>query len=234
MFSRSCITKNIYFIHSSQSSTNCACDSEQVTYVISGLAKFIKLDKGYFFMIITFMEIIDIIIMTFAIGFIFSDFMGKMLYSVGIRITSFYKLILYSSFITAPGIVLHEMGHKFVALILGIPAVFHASYIWLGIGIILKFLSFPFIFFVPGYVEHGTTTPLAGSFVAFAGPFMNLLMWIVPKLFLKNRRIARNKKWHVTLTLTSRINIFLFIFNMLPIPPFDGFHVFYGLFKTLF
>ena len=34
--------------------------------------------------------------------------------------------------------------------------------------------------------------------------------------------------------LTKQINIFLFIFNMLPIPPLDGFSVFRNLIVMLF
>jgi Zn-dependent protease len=32
----------------------------------------------------------------------------------------------------------------------------------------------------------------------------------------------------------KQINMFLFILNMIPIPGFDGFNVFYQLFKALF
>ena len=40
------------------------------------------------------------------------------------------------------------------------------------------------------------------------------------------------KKFNPALLLTSRINMFLFIFNMLPIPGFDGSKVFTGLIQA--
>ena len=42
------------------------------------------------------------------------------------------------------------------------------------------------------------------------------------------------RKQIVALHLTKIINLWLFIFNMLPIPPLDGSKVFYHLFQTIF
>lgn len=185
-------------------------------------------------MLITLWEIFDIIIMTLAIGFIFSDFIRQAAYSAGIHFKKYMNIISFSILVAAPGIVLHEMGHKFISLILGIPAVFHAAYVWLGIGVLLKLFGSPFVFFVPGYVSHPIVSPQTGALIAFFGPLMNLLLWLIAYLLLKYDSFKKSRKWRLALEFTKKINMFLFIFNMIPIPPFDGYHVFYGLFKIIF
>lgn len=199
---------------------------------------------------LSFMEIIDIFLMTFGIGFIFID-IYRQLYPTkyqNIHIVTKagfagfnFKEILMSGLMVAPGIILHEMGHKFVAIALGIQAVFHAAYIWLFAGILIKLSGFPFIFFVPGYVSHTTTTYGQNALISIAGPAMNFILWGLASLFLMyiNKNHANKKlmkkyhKWIPFLLLTKRINMFLFVFNMLPIPPFDGYHFFHSLYYLI-
>lgn len=192
-------------------------------------------------MIFSFQEIIDIVIMSLAIGYIFHDIFGRAVHrregydplthhKRGFDWDSFRFAVL----VTAPAVILHEFGHKFVAMSFGFNATFHAAYFWLFVGIMLKLLNFGFVFFVPAYVAYsGGALPLQGSMIAFAGPFVNLLLWIIPLVILRqNLRMKSVVKSF--LFLTSRINMFLFIFNMLPIPPFDGYHVFNGLAAVFF
>lgn len=183
----------------------------------------------------TITEFLDIVVMTLAVGFIFSSFFEKF------RRHEYYdpikerskslnlKPLLFSLYFTAPAIVLHELAHKFTALSFGLNAEFHAAYAWLGLGILLKLINFPFIFFVPGYVSiHGSTSPLNYAITAFAGPFLNMMLWLCPAYLAKRNIFAKHRNM---LLLTSRINMFLFIFNMLPIPGFDGSGVLTGLVK---
>jgi Zn-dependent protease len=70
---------------------------------------------------------------------------------------------------------------------------------------------------------------------AFAGPAVNLVLFLATFLLLKSRSFVKNNKKYVPLLfITSRINIFLFIFNMLPIPMFDGWKVYSGLIGAFF
>ena len=81
---------------------------------------------------------------------------------------------------------------------------------------------------VPAYVSiFGDGTALQYSLIAFAGPFVNLFLWIGSLIILKTMKIKH--RYIPLLVLTSRINMFLFIFNMIPIPGFDGYKVFSGL-----
>ena len=188
--------------------------------------------------LITFGEIIDLVLMTLFVGYIFSGI-------IPVRREHYEPLIHYrrgfdfeglkfAIMATAPAIILHELAHKFVALGFGLDAVFYAfyrSYFTLVLGIftiISKLTGFGFMFFVPGFVGiSGNGTNLQFTLTAFAGPFVNLVLWLGAWYLLKYR--IYKKKHYLLLLLTQRINMFLFIFNMLPLPGFDGYKVFAGL-----
>jgi len=179
-------------------------------------------------------EIIDIIIMTFAVGYIFYDAIrvpredyDPLNYLGGFDWNQLY----ISALIVAPGIVLHEFAHKIMAMLFGLNATFNAAYLFLGLGLLLKFLNFGFIFFVPAYVSiYGNASPLAFGIVAVAGPFTNLLIWGVCSILLKYKKI--NRKLVPALILAKKINLFLFVFNILPIPGFDGYKFFVSIINT--
>ena len=191
--------------------------------------------------LITFGEIIDIVVMTIAIGYIFSRFFRREP-KEGYDPLTYYKKntlvedIKFGAMIAAPAVVLHELAHKFVAMGFGASATLHAPGLF-GIPygmyllvILLIHLNFPIIFFVGGYVSHGFLPPLQSSLVAFAGPFTNLLLWLAGMSLIKYKLIDR--KYYRTIGLMAKLNLFFFIFNMIPIPGFDGFHVFRGLIQA--
>lgn len=192
--------------------------------------------------LISLMEIIDIIIMTAALGAIFSIFLQRFIRPkhfgpIERKFGIDWKSFKFAMIVTAPAIILHELGHKFFAVGFGLEATFHAAYLWLGFGLILALMQTGIIFFVPAYVSilnpaNTPTPPLTFSIIAFAGPLMNLILWLGTGLYLKYGKI--NKKYLPLVILTKKINMFLFIFNMLPIPGFDGFKVYQGLIQTIF
>lgn len=179
--------------------------------------------------------------MTVAVGYIFSDMFKTKIYS-STRLNLSYGYFDWKSFkmaciVTAPAIVLHELSHKFVALSFGLQATFHAAYFWLFLGVVLKSLRFPFIFFIPGYVRIGCAQLICNiiayrsSLIAFAGPFANLVLYLISYGLLK---INLKKKYYLPIYFTKQINLFLFILNLVPLPGFDGYKVFEGLFQTIF
>ncbi len=195
----------------------------------------------------TLQEIVDLVIMTVFIGYLFSDFFKpkamtpEMVYARYERKRSWFDWdrIWFAAAVTAPGIILHEMGHKFMAMAFGLGATFHAFYansttLFFGVlALMAKLMNFGFFFIVPGFVSITPGgTNLQQALIAFAGPGVNLLIWFVTWLLLRFRKFDR--KWTEILVLTKRINLFLFIFNMLPIPMFDGFHFFYYLYHAFF
>ncbi|MBI1969957.1 hypothetical protein HYS48_04650 [Candidatus Woesearchaeota archaeon] len=188
-------------------------------------------------------ELFDIVLMTLFVGYIFSgawkrhrphehnydplEYYRKMKFGMD------WHDLKFSMLVTAPAIIVHELLHKFIAMGFGMQAEFHAAYGWLMLGLILKLMNFGFIFFVPAYVSiSGNGTALQFALTAFAGPFANLVLWLIPAFLLKQHAVPR--KYVPLAVLTSRINMFLFIFNMLPIPGFDGSKVFGALLEIFF
>ena len=189
-------------------------------------------------MFLSITELLDIVIMTAFVGYIFTGVFKRPRheeydplkhYSRGFDWNDFK----FAALAVAPAILLHELAHKTVALSFGLSAVFNAAYTWLALGLIMKLMNFGFIFFVPAYVNiMGQGTPLEFSLIAFAGPLMNLILWLSTAALLKYK--VTKKKYVPLLFITKQVNMFLFIFNMLPIPGFDGSKVFYGLYQAFF
>jgi Zn-dependent protease len=187
-------------------------------------------------MFITLIEILDIIIMTLVVGFVFMDMFKPTKNTKDIldkymrKTKSFdWHAFWFAAMVTAPAIILHELGHKVAALSFGLSAVFNAAYFWLAIAILLKLAGSSFIFFVPAYVSiSGNATPAQQAITAFAGPAVNLIIFIIALIILKtskNLKMMSIQFWQ----LTKSISLFLFIFNMIPVPGFDGFTVFKNL-----
>src|SRR3989344_5357070 len=167
--------------------------------------------------LITITEVIYLLITTLVIGYIFSGFTTKF------RGIDYFRKFNLSDFklsilVAAPGIILHELSHKFVAMFFGLTAQFQIFTFGLILGTILKFFNSPLIILAPGYVGiGGNTTELTMTLIAFAGPLINLILWISAHY-----------------VLTKEVNKWLFIFNMLPIPPLDGSKVWFGLYHLIF
>ena len=181
---------------------------------------------------ITPFEIFDIIMMALAIGFIFSDHFrrpvvhetndGKydpLKYYTEKR-SSIWENTKFAAMITAPPLVLHELSHKFIAMYYGATATLHAPYTMYAIAVIMKLMSFPLLFFVGGYVEHTQLPALPSAFVSFAGPLMNFLVWFICWALVRYKFAKRNS--YKIIVPMGRISLFLGIFNMIPIPGFDG------------
>lgn len=191
--------------------------------------------------LITFGEAIDLIAMTLFVGYIFSDV-------IPVRRKNYDPLAYYKKnfdfeglkfaiMATAPAIIIHELAHKFVATGFGLNAVFYAFYretftLFLGVlAVLAKLTGFGFVFFVPGFVGiSGYGTHLQFALTALAGPLVNLILWLGSWYLLKKK--LYKKKHYLLLILTQRINMFLFIFNMLPIPGFDGYKVYISLIRA--
>ena len=193
-------------------------------------------------MLFTLQELVDLVVMTLAIGYIFSTFVRREP-TEGYDPITYYKKntlfedIKFGAMIAAPAIVLHELMHKFAAMAFGAVAVLHAPdlmgipYGWYILVIVMRLLNFPLLFFIGGYVAHSALPPLQSAFVAAAGPLTNLVLFLVFSALVKYRIV--NKKFYKTLGIMAKLNLFLFGFNLIPLPGFDGFSLFAGLLKFL-
>lgn len=184
-------------------------------------------------MLFTFGEIIDIILMTAIIGYIFKDiFRNKPRITYDpLKATKSNENFWFAAISVGLSIVLHELGHKFIAMYFGLQATFHAAYGFLGLGVLLKLMNFGFIFFVPAYVSHPATLPIYSAAIAFAGPAVNGLLWLLCGYLISHNLVQ--KKYLPLIHFTKYVNGFLFIVNMLPIPGLDGSHVLNGLLAYL-
>lgn len=195
---------------------------------------------------ISLIEIWRILVMSLGIGFIFSFLIQKKPDSEDVvdkfrsRYSSRFHLdgdnILYATAIAAPGVILHELAHKFTAISFGLEATFYAAYLFLGIAILLILIGFPLVFFVPGYVSIiGNGTPLEYALIAFAGPLFNLVVFGVSWYVVRNsRKFKLSKNALYAWGVSKKINLFLFVFNLLPIPGFDGWSVYSNLWHVFF
>ena len=182
--------------------------------------------------LISITEIINLLIVTAVVGYIFMGILPRT------RPLYFHRRFDWNAFkfaclVSAPGIIIHELAHKFVAIYYGLQAAFSILPFGLFLSVFLKLINSPFILIAPGYVGiSGDAAILESTFIAFAGPFTNLVLWLGSSLILN--RASLTKKQAIALYLTKQINMWLFIFNMIPIPPLDGSKVFYGLFRIIF
>ncbi|MDP3918439.1 MAG: hypothetical protein Q8Q35_00855 [Nanoarchaeota archaeon] len=180
--------------------------------------------------ILTAYEIIQLVILSLALGYIFSGFFSFTRDPFKPKKVFDWDAIKFAAIISTPAVVFHEFGHKFIAMAFGLSATF---FIWptgLIIGIILKAIGSPFLFLAPAYVSIPSgATSLQMALIALAGPAVNLLLWGISSYLIKTKKNMSEKEL-IGWTISKKLNLFLFIFNMIPIPPLDGFSVIKGLF----
>lgn len=173
---------------------------------------------------ITFEEIIAMAITIAFVGYIFSDIFPKKIKYLDIGTGPRFdaESFKFAAIVAGSAIIMHELGHKSLAMGFGMQATYQAAFTWLIIGLIMKLMNFGFIMLVPAFVSiSGTGSPLEFSLIAIAGPLVNLLLWLVFSRLAKSKKLSRNN--HLLLHYGKEINKFLFIFNILPIPGFDGY-----------
>jgi len=185
----------------------------------------------------TIRELIDLVIMTVVIGYIFSTFIKRVPVSGYdpfnyYRKNSFIEDIKSGIIIAAPAIVLHELSHKFVAQAFGAYAVLEAPLNWYAFVIFLRLINFPVIFLVGGIVKHSYLPPLQSALVAAAGPLTNLLLYFLLVGIIRHQLV--NKNYWSIIEISAKLNLFLFAFNMIPIPGFDGFSFFSNILNVIF
>ena len=113
--------------------------------------------------------------------------------------------------------LLHEFGHKFVAQKYGAWAEYRMFP--QGLGLCLLFSFFGFLFAAPGAVViNGYIDQKRNGIISVAGPAVNLVLGalFIGLLFVTGGRL------HAIIYLLAHFNVFLALFNLIPIPPLDG------------
>lgn len=140
-------------------------------------------------------------------------------------------------------VVVHEVAHGYAAYFLGDPTAKYAGRLTLNplrhLELFGSFLVPLLTYLSPGGVIFGWAKPVPFNphnlknkygkvIVALAGPLSNLLIAFVVALGIRLGGVS----WGSTLTflvLITFVNLTLATFNMIPIPPLDGFKVLEGL-----
>ncbi|MGC8585179.1 MAG: site-2 protease family protein [Thermoplasmata archaeon] len=112
----------------------------------------------------------------------------------------------------------HEMMHKYVAMRNGYYAEFRKWDLGLLISIITGMIGFVFAF--PGATMiYGWLDKKTDGLVSIAGPVYNLVLGL---FFIGISFISKVLFLNEILFFLGQINIWISMFNMLPIPPLDG------------
>ncbi len=158
-------------------------------------------------------EIIDMVISSIAISYIFTGLIP------GGR--SLKEDLKISAIIAVPSLLLHELGHKIIAMLFGYTAIYHANYYGLLLGLIFKQVGLP-LFFIPAYVSINTVfaTRLALSLVSISGPAVNMILFL---LTYPLEKVAKTEMQEMIIIVMRQINKWLLILNLLPLPGLDGF-----------
>lgn len=115
------------------------------------------------------------------------------------------------------GFLLHELGHKLVAVSFDQVAIFRADYGMLVMAVLIALAGF--LFAAPGAVHHrGRITPRQNGLIALAGPAVNvgLVLVFLPVALLGTGFLASLGGLGVL------VNLLLAAFNMIPFGPLDG------------
>lgn len=180
---------------------------------------------------ITLFEVFGIFIVTAVVGYIFSGYMQMSLGGIGSSLN--WETLKLSMLVAGPAIIIHELLHKFVGMAFGLPAMFNVFWEGLGLALILRWINSPILLLAPAYVSIPNAVPYQTLFIAAAGPFANLMLWLGSGYYLKNGKNLGRKSMMI-LGMTKQINKWLFVFNMIPIPPLDGFNVISSLYYIFF
>jgi Zn-dependent protease len=131
----------------------------------------------------------------------------------------FATAFLVAAAAVVTGFLLHELMHKVVAQRYGAWAEFRLYP--LGLVLALTFSLFGFVFAAPGAVYiQGRLTPKQNGLVSLAGPLTNVgvgSVFLVATFLVPGAGLLT-----YALGVVATINMFLGLFNLLPIPPLDG------------
>ena len=163
----------------------------------------------------------------------------------GVSFSMFYSYVLWFSFdfsiiqilvlcaIVVPGFLFHELGHKFMGIRLHCWSEFRLIK-RMAILTAITIIPFPFFKVVcPGAVMISEVDPKKDKDrmgkIALAGPVVNFIIGsalIILGSFLMMGTTMDIKDWGFTVLLGAELNIFLGLFNLIPVMILDGLKIY--------
>ncbi len=168
-------------------------------------------------------ELMQILISWLVLSFCFST--GAIMHPKLLAVTFFIAMLTLGL-----GFVVHEMSHKFIAQKLGYWAEYRLWIEGLLLALIFSLLTRGiFVFAAPGavyitplvYFESYYDSRRDNGLISVAGPLSNVVLaltFFIFKLFIP--------LFHTVWNLGYQVNLWLALFNLIPIPPLDGSKVF--------
>lgn len=167
-----------------------------------------------------------------------------------IQISEQLILLFYFLPIFLISLTIHEYAHAFFAYKFGDDTAFKMGRLTLNpikhidlVGSIIM----PILAFTSGFMLIGWAKPVPvnrnkfknglkdDAIVSVAGPISNLVFAVIVYVLYSLSVIGGaeiNNIFYNIIRLTIIFNVFLFCFNLLPIPPLDGSHIIYDLFPN--
>lgn len=181
--------------------------------------KTIKIGKIY----TSKVELLDItkawlmVALTFAFLFSGMNLMDGSLSFDKLESSSFWILVVVSLFTAGIGFLLHEMAHKLVAQHYGCAAEFRSFDEMLFFALLLS-VGIGFTFIAPGAVMiSGMITRKENGIISIAGPLTN---YVLALIFLGLMLLFPTLS--LIFSIGFNINLWLGLFNMIPLMNFDG------------
>ena len=166
-------------------------------------------------------EIRDIVIAWFALGVAFTFALtsgGVFFRGASFNPNDFAAYLGISLITVGPGFVFHELSHKFVAQRYGFWAEFRMWMMGLVLALVTSLIGF--IFAAPGatYISGQNISEKENGIISIAGPLVNVAIaaFFIPFAFSGNYYMEAIGSYG------SYINLFLALFNLLPLGPLDG------------
>lgn len=165
----------------------------------------------------------SVVVLTIAFTLAFSGIIYGDRHIIGLSTSEYFLYYLAVSCVAVfSGFLLHELAHKFVAQKNGAWAEFR-SYP-MGLAIALFFSVMGFLFAAPGAVYiQGMISKKQNGHISIAGPLTNLVFGGI--FIALSMAIVDNILLSYGCYLVGSINLLLAVFNLLPVPPLDGYKV---------
>ncbi|MDD3398268.1 MAG: site-2 protease family protein [Candidatus Methanomethylophilaceae archaeon] len=163
---------------------------------------------------------ISIAVGVLTLAFSFILFRGPAI--VNVTALNYLAYLLISFLLVLSGFMLHELAHKFMAQRYGAWAEFRMFPSGLMMALVFSMLGF--LFAAPGAVYiQGRITEEQNGLISAAGPATNIVFGAIS--LLATWMVGSGVLAYVLLLLAN-INVFLGLFNLIPVHPLDGSKIF--------